>query len=64
MTLIKESDKLQEQGFNERTLEWRGIPLKEMQHKQLIELVINQFRVNIALREELKVTNRILTPYS
>jgi len=60
MTLIK--DKPQEQGFNERTLEWRGTPLKEMQRKQLIELVINQFRVNIALREELKVTNRILTP--
>ena len=64
MTLIKEPDKLQEQGFNERTISWRGMPLKEMQRKQLTELVINQFRVNIALREELKVTNRILTPYS
>lgn len=62
MTLIKGFDEPEQQGFNGDTLEWKGKKLKEMQHKELIDLVVQFFQINLALQEEIKQHTRILTP--
>jgi len=51
----------EQQGFNENTLEWRGKKLKDMQHKELVDIIINLFAINLAQQEELKQHKRILT---
>jgi len=52
----------EQQGFNENTLEWRGKKLKDMQHKELVNIIVNLFAINLAQQEELKQHKRILTP--
>ena len=62
MTLIKGFDEPKQQGFNENTLEWRGKKLKDMQHKELVDIIIALFASNLASQEEMKQHKRILTP--
>ncbi len=63
MTLIKGfENKPNDQGFNEHTVEWRGRKLKELTKKELINLVINQFAINFAMKQELEQTQKILQP--
>ena len=50
--------------FNGNTLEWRGKKLDEMNKKQLIDIIVNLFTINVALQEEQKTHKHILTPYS
>jgi hypothetical protein len=64
MTLIKGFEEPQQQGFNENTLEWKGKKLKEMHHKELIDIIVNLFKINLALQTEMEQHKRILTPYS
>ena len=54
----------QEMPFNGNTLEWRGKKLNEMNKKQLIDLIVQFFQMNLALQEEAKQHKHILTPYS
>ena len=54
----------QEMPFNGNTLEWRGKKLNEMNKKQLIDIVVQFFQMNLALQEEIKEHKHILTPYS
>ena len=60
MTLIKGFEDKQEQGFNENTLEWKGKKLKEMQHKELVDIIVHLFTINVAMQQELKTTQRII----
>ena len=55
-------EKTNDKGFNPDTIEWKGKKLKEMTNRELIDLVVNQFAVNIAMKEELKQTQRIMNP--
>jgi len=64
MTLIKGFDEPKQQGFNEETLEWKGKKLKEMHHKELVDIIVNLFKINLAMQEEMKQHKKILTPYS
>jgi len=50
--------------FNGDTLEWRGKKLNEMNKKQLIDIIVQFFQINLALQEEIKTHKHILTPYS
>jgi hypothetical protein len=52
------------QDFNGNTLEWRGKKLNEMNKKQLIDIIVNMFTINLGLQEEIKQHKHILTPYS
>ena len=47
--------------FNGETLEWRGKKLNEMNKKQLIDIIVQFFQINLALQEELKIHTRILS---
>jgi hypothetical protein len=51
-------------NFNGDTLEWQGKVLSEMNKKQLIDIIVQLFQVNLALQEEAKTHKHILTPYS
>ncbi len=55
-------EKINYKGFNPDTIEWKNKKLKEMTKRELIDLVVNQFAVNIAMKEELKQTQRIMNP--
>jgi len=60
--LIKTDKPASEQkGFNENTLEWKGRPLKEMHHKELVDIICNLFTVNVAMQQEIKEHRRILS---
>jgi len=53
-------------GFNEHTLEWKGKKLKDHQHKELIDIIIHFYQMNIALRikvKEFEDINRIIQPF-
>lgn len=56
---MTEQDK--QKGFNENTLEWKGRPLKEMQHKELVDIIVHLFTVNVAMQQEIKEHRRILS---
>jgi len=60
--LIKGFEKEQEQGFNENTLKWKGKTLKEMHHKELIDVIVHLFQSNLAMQAELKKYERITKP--
>ncbi len=62
MTLIRLEKEEQKPGFNGDTLEWRGKKLNEMGKKQLIDLIVQFFQINLALQEEIKIHKHILTP--
>lgn len=68
MTLIKiQKESEPNQGFNGHTLEWKGTKLIDLSKKSLIDIIAQQFAVNLALQEELKQTKHvqgIITPYS
>ena len=51
----------EQQGFNEHTLEWQGKKLKDMQHKELVDIIVRLFQTNLAQQAELKTTQRILS---
>ncbi len=51
----------EQQGFNENTLEWKGKKLKELHHKELIDIIIHFFQINLALQEEIKAHKHILS---
>jgi len=61
MTLIKGFEDKKEQGFNENTLEWKGKPLKEMQHKELVDIIVRLFQINLAMQKEMNEHKRILS---
>ena len=53
-------------GFNEHTLEWRGKKLKDLQHKELIDIIVHFYQMNIAQRMKIKEfedINRIIQPF-
>ena len=53
-------------GFNEHTLEWKGKKLKDLHHKELIDIIVNFLQKNIALRTKVKEfedINRIIQPF-
>ena len=60
--LIKGFEKEQEQGFNGDTLEWKGKKLKEKHHKELIDIIVYFFQMNLAMQAELKKYERITKP--
>lgn len=60
MTPIKGFEE-EQQGFNGETLEWRGRKLNDMNKKQLIDLIVQFFQVNLALQEEIKAHKHILS---
>ena len=47
-------EKPNNQGFNEHTLEWRGRKLKELHHKELIDIIVHFFKMNLAMQQKLK----------
>lgn len=61
MSLIKGFEKKKQTGFNENTLEWKGKKLKEMQHKELVDIIVHLFTINVAMQQELKTTQRIIS---
>jgi len=61
MTLIKGFEEPKQQGFNEHTLEWKGKKLKDMQHKELVDIIVHLFTINVAMQQELKQHKRILS---
>jgi hypothetical protein len=60
MTLIK-GFKDKEEGFNGDTLRWKDKPLNEMNKKQLIDIIVQLFQINLALQQEMKQHKRILS---
>ena len=61
MTLIKGFGEEKKPGFNGDTLEWRGRKLKEMQKRELINIIVHFFQINLALQEEIKTHKHILS---
>ena len=59
--IIKGFEEEKKPAFNGDTLEWRGRKLKEMQKRELIDIVVNMFTINLALQEEMKEHKRILS---
>ncbi len=51
----------QEQGFNGNTLEWRGRKLKELSDKELIDVIVHFFELNLALQAELETTKHVIS---
>ncbi len=60
--MSKGFDEPKQQGFNGDTLEWRGKKLKEMHHKELIDIIVHFFKMNLAMQAELKKYERITKP--
>ena len=59
--IIKGFGEKPQQGFNEHTLEWKGKKLKEIQHKELVDIIVHLFTINVAMQQELKTTQRIIS---
>jgi len=62
--LIKEEQ--QQQAFNGNTLEWQGRKLKDMHSKELIDIIVHFFEMNLDMQAKIKKQediNRIIQPY-
>ena len=53
------NEKPNEQGLNENNIEWKGKKLKDMQHKELVDIIVHLFASNLALQEENKTIKRV-----
>jgi len=68
MTLIKGfKEEPNRQGFNENTLEWQGVKIRDLSKKKLIDIIVHLFTSNLTLQSKLKEhedRTRIIKPYS